>query len=217
MIWSLKPKLSINSLCKICENEVGLFWVLKHCDFYLQNSTLGFHWTMNLAITSMRTYFFSTSQEFAKWLDSSKIRDLYLMNWPYKMLQNLSYFWNKKTYLQLFSVYGTRLWQIWSISLGPRHIIKHKLLITEEWLGGSIYLCIVEGFSIQRETIVASILDLKYLLKTWTFDTNMILRVTQERPLSSFFKSNFHHEVSKKSFSRDVIIWRVIKLLSEYK
>ena len=41
MIWSLKPKLSINSLCKICENEVGLFWVLKYCNFYLQKFNLG--------------------------------------------------------------------------------------------------------------------------------------------------------------------------------
>ena len=112
------------------------------CYHFCKNSTLGFHWTMNLAMTSMRTYFFSTSQEFAKWLDSSKIRDLYLMNWPYKMLQNLSYFWNKKTYIQLFSVCGTfppirpDFGKFWSISLGPRHIIKHKLLITEEWLGG---------------------------------------------------------------------------------
>ena len=40
-------------------------------------------------------------------IHSSEIRSLCLMKWPSEMLQNLSYFWNMKTYVFFFSFCAT--------------------------------------------------------------------------------------------------------------
>ena len=79
------------------------------------------------------------------------------MKWPSEMLQILPYFWNIKTYIVFFSFRATvfppnectalALWlgqslgkfvfqkygKFWSILVG--HFIKHKALISEEYVG----------------------------------------------------------------------------------
>ena len=73
---------------------------------------------------------------------SSEIRGLCSTKSSNEILQNLPYFWNKKTCLVFFMFHFVLLYfslinalqkygKFWSISLG--HFIKHKPLISEEW------------------------------------------------------------------------------------